>query len=518
MIRSHRLLHGNEREALEQDFLPPFLLNQRWFGAKARGIRAVRILDEAVWHEEPEPSYFVVAQVAYEQGEPEEYLVPLSALSGPVPPGPVLARLLDSGGETTVIDALANPAFCEALLTNFGASNDLATRQGRVRARRAPAFAELRGDPADDLPAGLGPATSSNSLVYYGRRLLLKVFRRVAPGINPDYEIGRFLTERAGFTRTPRIAGALEYERGGAVGTLAILQQYIPGAVDGWEHALGELGSFYRTLASSGFYRTLASTRSADLDLKSADQYTSKAILLGRRTAEMHLALASAADDPAFAPEPATEADSAAGVRDLRQQAEAALTALRTNLELIPEAARAEAEQLLAEAPRFLARLDAVAVPAAMKIRCHGDYHLGQVLWTDGDFMIIDFEGEPTRAPAERRAKQSPLRDVAGMLRSFNYAAHAGLFAHARIYSIEIEPLRDWAEQWQRWTCDAFLREYLDVAAGAPFLPQEAEPRQELLRLFMLAKAFYELSYELNNRPDWARIPIRGLLALLQTH
>src|SRR5581483_3092308 len=196
------------------------------------------------------------------------------------------------------------------------------------------------------------------------------------------------------------------------------------------------------------------------------------------------------------------EADLAAAGADVQQQAGEALAALQASSLNLPEL------QLLAEAARSLARRDGAA--GAAKIRCHGDYHLGQVLRVADDFVLLDFEGEPKRPVSERRAKQSPLRDVAGMLRSLDYAAYAGLFAFTHDQPEEFARLEPWAELWQRWTSAAFLREYLATAAGAPFLPAAPEQADRLLRLFMLGKAFYELVYELNHRPDWVRIPLRG--------
>jgi maltose alpha-D-glucosyltransferase/alpha-amylase len=291
--------------------------------------------------------------------------------------------------------------------------------------------------------------------------------------------------------------------------TLALLQQFVQNAVNGWQDALAEIATFLESVP-----RELTPVL-PDCNVIVLTGVGSGA-LLGQRTAEMHLALTSDPHtllfDPAFAPEPMSVADLAALTAEVQRRGEEALQALRSRSHRIPEA------HLLFEAARSLARLDAAraATTGLAKIRCHGDYHLGQVLRARNDIMIIDFEGEPTRTVAERRAKQSPLRDVAGMLRSIDYAAYAGLFAYTDNYPDEFERLEPWAEQWQQWTSEAFLREYLKTAAGAPFLPRDPDETQRLLRLFMLGKAFYELSYELNNRPDWVRIPLRGLLGLLR--
>jgi maltose alpha-D-glucosyltransferase/alpha-amylase len=244
--------------------------------------------------------------------------------------------------------------------------------------------------------------------------------------------------------------------------------------------------------------------------------YLQTAATLGRRTAELHLALVGGPDDPGFAPEPLTPADLAELARQTAGEARTALDALRDNLDRLPEAFVAPARLLLEQGPAILERLKVPPAlpPGTVKTRVHGDYHLGQVLWVDNDFVILDFEGEPTRTVEERRARQSPLKDVAGMLRSFDYAAHAGLFALTRDRPHDFDSLEPWARLWRQWTSASFLREYLARARGAAFLPAGGG-LAALLDIFLLDKALYELAYELNNRPDWVRIPLRGVLALV---
>jgi maltose alpha-D-glucosyltransferase/alpha-amylase len=245
--------------------------------------------------------------------------------------------------------------------------------------------------------------------------------------------------------------------------------------------------------------------------------YLRSAATLGTRTGELHLALAANARDPAFAPEPITAADLDALRGAIREQAEKALTTLRAAVGRLTGEVASGARQFLDAGPGLLDDPPAVPGPGAngQKIRCHGDYHLGQVLWADDDFIILDFEGEPTRTVEERRARQSPLKDVAGMLRSFDYAAHAGLFAVARDRPGDFARLQPWADLWRDGVSAAFLRAYRGAAGGAAFLPAEPARFAALLDAFVLDKAFYELVYELNNRPDWVRIPLRGILGLL---
>jgi maltose alpha-D-glucosyltransferase / alpha-amylase len=240
--------------------------------------------------------------------------------------------------------------------------------------------------------------------------------------------------------------------------------------------------------------------------------------MLGRRTAEMHHALSANPRNPDFAAEPLTPHDAALLQDSIRARAEIALAALHDNMEQLPPNVALLARQLLEKAPNIQRHLEQgpQSHAGALKIRCHGDYHLGQVLRVQDDYVIIDFEGEPMRTVAERRAKQSPLKDVAGMLRSYHTAAYAGLFAFTQNQPEAFARLRPWAELWFGWVSAAFLRGYRAGAHGQAFVPNDSTAFAELLDAFMLEKAFYELQYELNNRPDWVRIPLRGILTLLE--
>ena len=511
------VLEGPARAALEDLALPSFLRGQRWFGGKARGLKAVRFEDQGDLPAGEARAFPVLLRVEFGDGGSDLYFLALAVTPGPAGrrlleqmPGWALARLTGPGGEAVLHDALADDAVCTALLDAIGAGREYPMRAGGVRAFATAAFAELRGDPGVPLSVTRGPATSSNSLIFYGRRLLLKLFRRPDVGTNPDFEIGRFLTEESTFTRMPRTAGAVEYHRpDSGPRTLALLQELVANQADGWQYTLAELGGYFERVAGRA--------DSPEAATEALGTYLHSAATLGTRTGELHLALA-AGSDPAFAPEPLTAPDLEALHGQVREQAGQALTTLRANVDRLPGEVAAAARRLLDEGDTLL--LDPGALPGpgpnGGKIRCHGDYHLGQVLWTGGDFVMIDFEGEPARTVEGRRAKQSPLKDVAGMLRSFDYAAYAGLFAFTRDRPGEIDRLRPWAELWRQRVSAAFLRAYRAAAGGAAFLPAEPGRFAALLDAFVLDKAFYELVYELNNRPDWVRIPLRGILGLLE--
>ena len=509
------LLDGNVRTLIERESLVPFLRRQRWFGGKARAVRSAHFVDWGLVRRGEHPSYLTIVQVDYEEGRTERYLVPLAVVAGPAADAilaatPQLALARVTGARKgLVIDATADDPFAEGLLDVLDDRWTVRAKRGVVRARRTPAFAELRGD--GPLAAKRLGGEQSNTSIAYGDRLFLKLFRRIENGPNPDVEIGEHLTTRTPFRRAPQVAGWIEYESPGEpVAHVAVTEQRIACQADGWGHSLAELRRYYDDVQH----------RSEPPDETFAGAYIDSARLLGRRTAELHLALAGETATGAFAPEPWTRDDVARLVADAEGQIVLAHTLLESDALALPADLSAAALELIARADTAIrerytpSEAGALAGPVA-KIRVHGDYHLGQVLWAEGDFYILDFEGEPTRPLEERRRRESPMKDVAGMLRSFSYAAYAALFAHSGGRAEELARLEPWAAAWQRWTGAAFLTGYLSTAGAAPFVPSDSVQAAALLQLFVLDKALYELNYELNNRPDWARIPMRGLAELL---
>jgi maltose alpha-D-glucosyltransferase/alpha-amylase len=376
-------------------------------------------------------------------------------------------------------------------------------------------------------------AEQSNTSVVYGDRLILKIYRRLEEGVNPDVEIGRFLTEQREFANTPPVAGALEYRpRGGAPMTLGLLQGYVANQGDAWSMTLDTLGRYFERVLTeqmspppdaprdSATLLELARAGLPELVCQQLGTYAERARLLGRRTAELHLALADAGQDSAFAPEPFTPFYQRSLYQSMRGQAARAMELLRKSIARLPEETRADARRVLEREPQIAARFRAVIERkiGGLRTRYHGDYHLGQVLFTGKDFVIIDFEGEPARPLSERRLKRSPLRDVAGMLRSFSYAAYTALLelsSGAQIRPEDRAAAECWANHWSRWVSVAFLGAYLETAGQAAFLPRDPAELALLLDAFTLDKALYELAYELNNRPDWLCAPVNGILQLV---
>jgi maltose alpha-D-glucosyltransferase/alpha-amylase len=439
------------------DVLAAWLPRQRWFAAKTRRLTTIGVADTIALG----GGVLVIVDVGLDDGTRDRYAVPVG----------------EAAGAAAVADGLDDATFCRSLL-------DLIACRGVVIGQHG----ELRGVPTAAFPAELPPLPArriggeqSNTSVAFGDRLIMKHFRRLADGPNPEEEMTRFLTERVQFAHTPRLAGHLEYRRAGARATLAVVQELVTGARDGWEWMLAGLDAFYEAARrASGVDRArLRALAGPTLDALER---------LGTVTGALHRALASDATDPAFAPERITAADVAAWASDVARQLAAAADALGSRSP-VPDAD-------LESGLRGLEGID--------KIRHHGDLHLGQTLYREatGEFVIIDFEGEPLRPLAERRRKHTPLRDVAGLLRSIDYAAMANRPAG----------LEDWAAAWQAEGARIVTTAYRRAVAGAPFVPAAHEDFTRTLAVLELEKAAYEVLYEANHRPAWVAIPKAGLL------
>jgi maltose alpha-D-glucosyltransferase/alpha-amylase len=527
------------RERLE-DALGRWIRARRWFGGKARKVRGAHV-DDLI----PVPlrdggrAHVSVVRVDYVEEEPERYVVPLTCVpretaEGMQPAGsvPICRVAVNEGEELLLVDAAGDPAFARALLDVIGAERRLRGEYTEIRGiREGPADAGVPEGGVDaDLKVRLGAAEQTNTSIVFGDRWILKLYRRLQPGINLDRELGEHLT-RQSFPHTPAIVGAIEIGalRGERI-TLAALQAYVPNQGDAWDFTLESLGRYLeRVRAGSMDPRELplptdlwnaASEPLPDPVHELIEEAYIQAIrLLGRRTGELHLALA-AGEAPDTRPEPFTQLYQRSLYQSMRNLLGHTLTALQQAATRLRGQDRVKAEEILASRPRLLAGFRSVLERKleGQRIRIHGDYHLGQVLFTGKDFVIIDFEGEPARPLSERRLKRSPLRDVAGMLRSFHYASVAALFREwERGVSAEAERarLQGWARFWQRWVSVSFLSGYLDAAGDAGFLPVGDASRKMLLDVFLLEKALYELGYELANRPDWVQIPVEGILSLL---
>ena len=451
------------------------LTRQRWFGGKARTIASASVRATI-----PIDGKFTIAllSVTYTDDGEETYFMPV--VDTPV----------------GLSDALADTNFARQLYSLIECAETIASPQGVIGGERSALFESFGGRPDELEPIRAAAHDQSNSAVAFGERLFLKIFRKVEPGLNPDYELAKYLTEQTTFRRLPRIAGAIQFKpKVGPTMTLATLQELIRNEGSAW-------GAMLRNVAAS-------------LELASV-QPAAGAELLGQRTAELHRALASATQDPALTPEPLTIDDCEALAARLRRTATSVFEMLRQASATLEATTATQTKDLLERGPALVDKFHTLLAddPCCVKTRIHGDYHLGQVLCQNGDFIILDFEGEPARSLAERRAKDSPLRDVAGMLRSFSYVAYAGLFEFTAQNPGEFSRLEPVANAWVRETSETYLRGYLTTARGADFLPAKEQHLATLLDFFLVEKALYEVLYELNNRPAWLRIPLAGILAI----
>ena len=387
--------------------------------------------------------------------------------------------------------------------------------------RRSSAFEAVRGE--ESLPARTGSAEQSNTSILYGSRLILKVFRKLQLGENPDVEIGRFLTEVAQFPRIAPFLGELTLVTPEGSTTLGMLQGLVANEGDGWQWTLDELGRFYESVSTcppppdeGAVPSFLGEVQVPAAAREHAGFYLDGAALLGRRTAEMHLALATATNDPAFQAEPLTADDLGVDALRIDAQINHTLDALKLRMATLKDLTADDAATILSRRIELFARAHVITGTRASgkRIRIHGDYHLGQVLRAKNDFVLLDFEGEPARTLEERRRKQCPLKDVAGMLRSFSYAAYSGLDAYIQRHPDRQRALEPWARLWQNAVSAEFLRAYRQtIAVRGDLLPEPAQA-ESLLNAYLLEKALYELLYELNNRPAWVRIPLAGILSL----
>ena len=540
LAETEKKLFVKENWFVLEAVLLDYIRGRRWFRGKARAPWALQMLDVIPIHSPEFAANLVLIRVEYTEGEPETYILPLTSAPAEQAdqimaeyPHAVVAHLKagkgDGGNESLLYDALVNKNFCRFLIGAIGRRSHLKGKAGEVLASRTRVFRDIRGPAEVSLEPVPVKVEQSNTSVIYGARLILKLLRRLEEGINPELEIGRFLTEKTAFPHISQVAGALEYHRKkGEIITLATLQSFVPNEGDAWQYTLDFLNRYFEYVLAHPTVQVppipekhLLSLlkESPALAQETIGPYLVSAQLLGKRTAELHVALASAPDDPDFAPEPFSLVYQNSLCHAMRSFATQTLQLLRERLKELPEDLRENAQQVLDSDKSIMKRFELIRNRkiSAARIRCHGDYHLGQVLHTGKDFVIIDFEGEPARSLSERRIKRSPLRDVAGMIRSFHYAAHSALLRQA---SLALRPedlpaLEHWAQFWYVWVSSSFLMSYLNGVEQTRLLPDDPEQLRILLDAYRLEKAIYEIGYELNNRPDWLKVSLQGILQLM---
>jgi len=531
------LLEGRQMEKLEE-ILPNYIKICRWFGGKARIIQKIRIIEKIPISGNTGVANLLLVEIDYTEGLPDTYLLPISFASKDKAqkiieefPRGVIARLRTIDGDGILYDSVYDEEFRGNLLSLIARRKRIKGKRGELIAYPGKRFRSLLTDKGLSLDTEVLQTEQSNTSIIYKNTFFLKLFRRLDEGINPDLEITRFLTEKTSFLHSPPYAGAIEYKQPYSEPiVIGILQGFVQNQGEGWRYTLDAVGRYFERVLSRT--QDIQQVPEVPVSLLGIDFssippllqdliggiYLEIANLLGNRTGELHLALSSLPEDPNFAPESFSLLYQRAIYQSMRSLTRRAMQFLDKNLKKLPENIRREAAEILSLEPEILRRLQKILQKkiSAIKIRVHGDYHLGQVLYTGNDFVIFDFEGEPERALSERRLKYSPLRDVAAMIRSFHYAAYSALLQHASVRPEDIPVLEKWADLWYHYVSGIFLSSYLNTVKGAPLLPDDGAELENLLNALLLEKAVYELSYELNNRPDWVVIPIRGIKFILR--
>ena len=532
-------LEGRARAILERG-LPAYLTRHPRSLGRDRNIESARTIDSIRIVQRNRVVHLLVVEIEYAEGSLETHALPLAFADSEAAqivqsrsPQTVVARVRVAGKEEGLLyDALWDEQFATVLLDVILRRRRYAGKQMEIipssRDLLQQILSSLEGE---NLTATILRDEHRRVATVFSDKLLLKTYRKLEPAVNPDLEVGRFLTER-GFAHAPATVGSLQIRRPGYEPmTLAILRQFVPHEGTAWQHTLDALGQYFEVaMAKKAVALQEVAPPGEDLVARTAKEipavvgeivgfYLAQAALLGRRTAEFHAAMAADAEDPAFAPEPFTNYYQRSQYQALHYLQARTLQALETRLaELSPEA-RGEAAAVLDAAGeirgRFLALRDRKI--ESLRIRCHGNFHLGQVLYTGKDFMITDFEGDPGHSLSERRAKRSAMRDVASMLRSFHQAAYAAMLAEVEgTLPAGLKELEPWYQFWQAWVPVSFLRGYLDAAGKAPFVPGNDEELAALLNVCLLEEMLTELRYELEHRPTWVRVPLQGILQLLR--
>jgi maltokinase len=451
------------RQCLDEDSLRDWVQRQRWYASKSRSVSSIEIVEGVAVREDP-ALYLALVQTRFATGTHELYQLPLALRSNEDIPGAAIAHTDD----WTVYDALTEPYRLIELVRRMDSDSEVDAAEGRFSFHRADGVASI----GDGASARLMGVEQSNSSIVFDDELVLKVFRKLEPGINPELELLRFLTAR-GFPNIAPLHGWYDYDGQALSATLGVAQQFLPDASDGWELALDEI-----LTAPESFLDRLGS--------------------LGAVTAHMHSTLGSDASDPAFAPEEPSQEALSLLTATVDEDIERIFVRLPDDDRVAPIAGRGQdvRERLAARAQ--------IGVSGRV-IRTHGDYHLGQTLYTPRGWVIIDFEGEPARPLPERRRKRSPLRDVAGMLRSFAYVTSA----------VELQRGHRAPPEFEQRARERFLERYFGSVDPALLPPGDAAV-MNLLSIFELEKAIYELQYELDHRPDWVPIPVAGIRRLLE--
>ena len=530
------VLKQKNLEILANRILPVYLKQCRWFGGKARVIQKINIEKGISFPTKDGSSIWLIFEVNYNEGLPEVYQLPIKYYVGKKVPKDVphcIAKINIGNKEGFLYDAVYSNDFQVSLFSHI-ANNKKTNLNGTSihfhSKKEAATFFNI--DKEETATKVLGVEQSNTSFIF-GDKYFLKIYRKLDRTVNPDVEITKFLTERAKLEHVPKFIGAIEREDGsGPSMVMGMMQEVVPNQGDSWEYIKDSVSRYFERVMAQ--HEMKAGTKMKG-DLYNPAQfeqmpealqnmiggaYVERVLLLGQRTAEMHIALASDNSDKDFKPEDFSLHYQRSLFSSLQSLVRSTMQTLDRQMKNLPANIRHEAQEILKMRGEILDRFKLIFDHKidTKKIRTHGDFHLGQVLFTGKDFVIIDFEGEPARSFSERRLKRSPLRDVAGMIRSFHYAAYNGLFSFDGLAQDDKHDMEKWADQWYHYISGFYFKSYLQHVLGHNFIPEDQEDLKILMQTFLLEKAVYELNYELNNRPDWALIPIRGIKSIMRRY
>jgi len=518
---------------LEEKVLPPYLMQCRWYRDKSRNIKSIKILEQFSLPGIPTDNCLVIFHIGYTDGGESVYLLPLSFIKQETGngitkdhPHSVIAFLNFNDLKGILYDGVYDQGFQKNLLSLILHKKKLKASNGEIIGIPSRLVKDYIDPNKEEPTPQVLKAEQSNTSILYGNKLFLKLYRRLETGVNPDAEIIQHLTEKRSFHYSPPFAGAIEYRRNGSEPmALCLLQNCVANQGDAWTFTLDQLKSYYDHILANkdkigtvpreplSFLNDVSDEIPESLRNLFDGFYQEMITLLAQRTGELHLALARETENPDFGSEPFSMLYQRSLYQSMSATVRKVWDAFAKNVHKLPEGIQEEANTIVGKENRIIEQLNSITQKkiSTLKIRTHGDYHLGQVLFTGKDFMIIDFEGEPARPLSERRLKRSPLRDVAGMIRSFHYAAYGALLLNPNLSPESIELLKPWADLWYNYISNVFLQSYKQCLGTSDLIPHENDEFKTLLHVFMLEKAVYELGYELNNRPEWMIIPIRGI-------
>ena len=531
------LFTGKTKHTLESLILPEYLQASRWFGGKGRLLEHVRIRNAIPLVTERErPQHFIlVVDVSYKEGLPEAYFLTvaytptdISSQLGEKNRDAIIA-MLDLGNEQrgTLYDGVNDELFRAKLLNLVAKRRSIEGVDCEINGKHVP---HPRGQKilSNGITSKVLDIDQSNTSIVYGDKYFLKLIRRIEDGKNPEIEIGSVLAKH-GFESSSRLLGYAEHKTSESEpAAFLVIQDYVQNAGDAWSLFSGNFGRFVESALSNNEFwsKPVGTSPLTDetplpqslVDLLGAP-FIEQVKLLARRTGEFHLALMAETEDPDFVPEPFGYLYQVSIAQSMTSYANRVFSQMSAVTGVNEEVAKGISD-LLSMQSKIIGRFNALksANIDAVRARIHGDYHLGQVLYTGTDFVIIDYEGEPLRSIGDRRTKRSPLRDVAGMLRSFQYVAYAYILKSVVLQQVrEKDKLKNLAEVWSNAISRVYLSSYAETVKGSKIIPSSLDNLSLMLEAYLFEKAIYEIGYEFNNRPDWAIIPIRGVIDLINS-